>query len=184
MKGKKTGNNAVKTNKEKTKLIMGIAMMVLAVAVAGGTYAYYQTTITGTVSGTILAWDCTNGSGTLTTALGNLAPGSTGSFALKVKSTNFKTDITVQLRYQDASNVPANFKLCKDSACGTSIAMNGTTNVTAFSEGGVNKNTEKTYTVYYNWPIGTTPETPIATGTTNKNLNIIYSITCKQSSSQ
>ena len=182
MEKKKTGNNKA----EKTKLIMGIAMMVFAVAVAGGTYAYYQSTITGTVSGTILAWDCIDGSGTLSTALGNLKPGSSGSFALKVKSTNFKTDITVQLKYDNASNVPSNFKLYKDSAHSTSIAMNGTTLVTAFTETGVTKNTEKTYTVYYYWPIGTTAETPIATGASsnNKSLSITYAITCKQSSSQ
>lgn len=187
MKGKKTGTKVVKTNKnEKTKLIMGIAMMIFAVAVAGGTYAYYQSTITGTVSGTILSWDCTDGSGTLTTALGNLKPGSSGSFQLKVKSTNFKTDITVALKYETVANVPANFKLYKDSAHSTSIAMNtsSSANVTAFTETGVAKNTQKTYTVYYNWPIGTTAETAIATGTATKPLNIIYSITCKQSASQ
>jgi hypothetical protein len=184
MKGKKTGNKVVKTKNEKTKLIMGIAMMVFAVAVAGGTYAYYQSTITGTVSGTILAWDCLDGSGTLTTAIGNIKPGSSGSFALKVKSTNFKTDITVALRYDTPANVPGNFKLYKDSAHSTSIAMNGSTNVTAFTETGVAKNTQKTYTVYYYWPLGTTAETPVATGTTNKSFNVVYSITCKQSSTQ
>ena len=192
MKNKKTDNKVTAVaKKEKTKLIMGIAMMVFAVAVAGGTYAYYQTVITGTVSGTILAWDCVDGSGTLTAALGNLKPGSSGSFALKVKSTNFKTDITVQLKYANTANVPANFKLYKDSAHATSIAMattGGTTAayVTAFTESNVTKNTQKTYTVYYYWPIGTTKENPIASGSTsnNKALNITYAITCKQSSVQ
>ena len=187
MKGKKTENKVVKTNNsknEKRKLIMGIAMMVFAVAVAAGTYAYYQSTISGTVSGTILAWDCTNNTGTSGNInLGNLKPGSQGNFALKVKSTNFKTDLTVTLKYSN-SNVPANFKLYKDSGYATSIAMNGTSAVTAFTENGQAANSEKTFTVYYKWPIGTTAETPIATGTTNKTFAIVYTITCKQSSSQ
>jgi len=93
MKGKKTENKVVKkNNKEKTKLIMGIAMMVFAVAIAGGTYAYYQSTITGTVSGTILAWDCVNAtSGSLN--MNGLKPGSFGTLTFAGKSTNFVTDI-------------------------------------------------------------------------------------------
>lgn len=178
MKGKKTGNNAVKTNKEKTKLIMGIAMMVLAVAVAGGTYAYYQTTITGTVSGTILAWDCINGTGTSgNVSLGNLKPGSTGNFTVKVSSTNFKFDATVT--FGTGTNVPTNFKLYTDSAHSTVVPSAGLT-ATGVAKG----STGKTWTIYYYWPIGTTAETPIATGTSNKSLSIPYSITCKQSSSQ
>jgi len=194
MEGKKTGKvvKTNKNNKEKTKLIMGIAMMVFAVAISAGTYAYYQSTITGTVSGTILAWNCAN-SGTTSSgnlSIGDLKPGSSGSFTFKATSTNFKFDVTIQMKYANTANVPGNFKLFKDSAHSTSIAMatTGGTNataVTAFSDTGIAKgNTGKTYTVYYYWPIGTTAETPIATGTANKTLTINYTITCKQSATQ
>ena len=182
MKGKKTGNNVVKTNekKEKTKLIMGIAMMVLAVAVAGGTYAYYQSTITGTVSGTILAWDCVNGtanSGAL--ALGDLKPGTSGSFPLKGYSTNFKTEITFVIK-SGGTNVPANLKFYKDSAHSNSITLGSNAWQDTVNAG----TTGVSHTVYWEWARGTAGETPAATGTTNKTMSISYEITCKQSSTQ
>jgi len=36
----------------------GIAILILGIGFAVGTYAYYQTTITGQASGTVLAWWC------------------------------------------------------------------------------------------------------------------------------
>ncbi len=180
MKGKKTGQKVVKTNKknnEKTKLIMGIAMMVLAVAVAGGTYAYYQSTITGTVSGTILAWDCNNGTGTNgNVALGNLKPGTQGSFVVKAYTTNFKFDAT--FTFNSGTNVPANFKLYKDSAYSTAI----TYGTAAWTDTNVAKGTTGvSHTVYWKWPIGTSAESAPATGTSNLTLTIPYTITCKES---
>jgi len=182
MEGKKNGK-VVKTNtnskKEKTKLIIGIAMMVFAVAISAGTYAYYQSTITGTISGTILAWDCKDGSVTSQLNIGNLKPGSSGSFQIKAYTTNFKFDVT--LTFNTGTNVPTNFKLYKDSAHSNAITFGST----AFSDTNIAKGTTgKTYTVYYYWPLGTTSETPIATGTTNKSMTIPYSITCKQSATQ
>ena len=108
-------NNKKEQIKKRMQMIIGISMMVFAIAIAGGTYAYYQSTITGDASGTILEWDCINSSGTLTNALGNLKPGSSGSFALKVKSSNFKTDVTVNFSYNNPENAPDNFKLYKES---------------------------------------------------------------------
>ena len=50
----------------------------------------------------------------------------------------------------------------------------------ALSKTNLAANTIQTFNVYYYWPLGTTAETPIATGTNNKGLTITYKITCKQ----
>ena len=116
MSNRSKNNKELNNKNEKMKTIIGIAMIVFAIAVAGGTFAYYQSTITGNVGATILAWDCANQTGSLTGALGDLVPGSNGSFALKVKSSNFVTNITVDFFYNDSANVPPNLKLYKESA--------------------------------------------------------------------
>jgi len=183
MKEKKTGR-VVKTNdtkkKEKTKLIMGIAMMVLAVAVAGGTYAYYQSNITGTVSGTILAWDCINNTGSV--SLGNLKPGSSGTLTFSGKSTNFITQMKLELSWAATTYISPNLGIYKTKSGSTySNKVNvGTTYTEVFANETVAKNTAKSFVVYYNWPIGTTAETALVTGTSNQTVTLNYRITCKE----
>lgn len=184
-KEKKVVKSSTTKKSEKRNLIIGIAMMVFAVAISVGTYAYYQTTLSGTISGTILAWDCKDGNiSAATTSLGNLKPGTSGSFSFSITSANFKTDKSVFLKYANTANVPASFKLTKDSAHSTTIAMSGSYPGTAqFTTAGVNKGTATTYTVYWEWPYGTSAETPLST-TTNLTLQIDYQIVCKQSATQ
>jgi len=183
MKGKKTENKVVKkNNKEKTKLIMGIAMMVFAVAIAGGTYAYYQSTITGTVSGTILAWDCTNAtSGSL--AMNGLKPGSFGTLTFAGKSSNFVTDIKLELSWAATTYVSPNLKFYKaktnDTSYSTSVAV-GTSYTLFDTKTSVAKNTNASFNVYYYWPYGTTTEAAPVTGTSAQSITLNYRITCTQ----
>ena len=184
-KEKKVVKSSTTKKSEKRNLIIGIAMMVFAVAISVGTYAYYQTTLSGTISGTILAWDCKDGNITTASAsLGNLKPGTSGSFSFSIKSANFKTDKSVFLKYANTANVPAAFKLTKDSAHSTTVAMSGSYPTTAqFTTAGVAKGTTTTYNVYWEWPYGTSAETPLST-TTNLTLQIDYQIVCTQSATQ
>lgn len=185
---KKT-SQSVKANgkgkNEKRKIIMGIAMMIFAVAISVGTYAYYQTTITGSINATILTWDCANtgstGSGTVN--LGNLQPGSSGSFTFLIKSTNFRTDVDVKMSYASTANVPGNFKLYKTKS-GTTYSNEislTTVPATIFTNSNVAANTPSEYYVYYNWPYGTTAEDELSS-TTNLTFTINYTVTCTQSS--
>ena len=184
MKGKKTENRVVKTNnvkKEKAKLIMGIAMMVFAVAVAGGTYAYYQSTITGTVSGTILSWNCTNGTGSLN--LNGLKPGSYGSLTFKGKSTNFITNIKLELAWTATTYISSNFSFYKTKTNNTSYsnAVSVGTSYTVFdTKNSVAKNTNAEFTVYYYWPLGTAAESAPVTGTSDQSVSLKYRITCTE----
>ena len=79
-------------------LYAGASLAVLAIGFAAGTYAYYQNTITGTASGTVLAWNCTantKGDGeTFTISLGSLYPGSSGSKTITIAS-SILADYTV-----------------------------------------------------------------------------------------
>ena len=70
-------------------LYAGIAILILGIGFAVGTYAYYQTTVTGNVGGTVLAWQCTANSQTasFTISLGSLYPGSSGSKTISVGAT-------------------------------------------------------------------------------------------------
>ena len=190
MKGNKTGSKPAKNNREKRNLIMGIAMMVFAIAIAGGTYAYYQSTMTANITGTILAWDCTNtGTTNGTVNMGDLKPGTSGQFDFKIKSTNFRTDVVVSMKYHDTANVPANFGLYKAKSGSTysnaiALARTGGTSAAAtdvFTGTDIAANTLTTYTVYWDWPIGTTAEEPLST-TVDKTLQIDYTITCTQAS--
>ena len=179
-------------NNERKKIIAGISLMVLAILISVGTYAYYRSTISGTVSGTILAWNCVNDGTTSSGSvnLGSLKPGSNGSFTFQIKSTNFVTDMSVQMQFANTDNVPAKLKFYENSKEGTEIALNrtgGTSSayVTAFSDVEVAKNTYKTYTVAYDWD-KTEVEEPIAAGnaSNNKSLVINYKIICTQSENQ
>jgi len=181
----KEKNNAKKaTNKkEKRNMIIGIAMMVFAVAISVGTYAYYQTTLSGTVSGTILAWDCSGGNITTSSiSLTGLKPGSTGTITFNVKSANFKTDQAIYLKYSRA--LPANFKMYAGTATsGTALSIpTGTTwsgtETKLLGENGVAANTAKSYTVTYNWPYAGS-DTPLST-TSDVPFTFYYKIVCTQ----
>ena len=173
--------------REKTKLVMGIAMMLLAVGIAAGTYAYYQTTISGTVSGSIVEWACTanNSSSTFTLSMGSLKPGSTGTLALNLSVKNFKALFTVSL--SNASNIPTNLNFYTHSATQTSATC---LSKTGASVSGCNLATTTktldatssgtatgTLNIYYKWPLGTTAETA---PTSNQPATIKINVTCKQ----
>lgn len=93
--------------KEKSKLIAGIAMMVFAIALSAGTYAFYQSTISGTASGTIVAWECKAGGGasTFTLDLGNLKPNITKTIPINLSVKNFKAKFDISL--SGATNLPS-----------------------------------------------------------------------------
>ena len=69
-------------------LYISIAILVLAVGIALGTYAYYQTTISGTISGTVAQWSFKANNQTSTFALdfGSLYPGKSGTYNLELSA--------------------------------------------------------------------------------------------------
>lgn len=139
-------------------LYAGAALAVLAIGFAAGTYAYYQNTITGTASGTVLAWNCTaNGKGDgeeFTISLGSLYPGSSGSKTITIASSilaDYKVTFNTFTNMGTGSNHP-NLNLYKDSGFATKI--NASDSIT----GEVTAGGSKDVTFYYNWPYGTAKE--------------------------
>ena len=69
-------------------LYISIAILVLAVGIAFGTYAYYQTTITGTISGNVSKWEIGSEGGELITgnlSLGELYPGKKAEYDIYIE---------------------------------------------------------------------------------------------------
>lgn len=179
---------------ERTKLVMGIALMVFAVALSVGTYAYYQASITGNVSASIVAWECQAGgnSASFNLSLGDsLRPGSSGSLPITLSVSNFQAQFTISLA--NASNVPDNLNFYNNgttqdaSTClsktGASVTGCNLANYTetlnpATGSSAPSATDSKTTTIYYNWPVGTSaePHTP----TSNETATIDVVIVCNQ----
>lgn len=138
-------------------LYAGIAVLILGIGFAVGTYAYYQTTITGTASGTVLAWNCTaNGQESeFTISLGSLYPGSEGSKDITISAS---IDANYTITFNSFSNMGAgsnhpNLNLYKDAGHTTVINESDTI------EGTVAAGKTATSTFHYYWPYGTAAET-------------------------
>ena len=147
-------------------LYAGIAILILGIGFAVGTYAYYQTTVTGTVGGTVLAWECTanNQTASFTISLGSLYPGSSGEKTIDLAATidsNFVVTFDTFTNMGAGSDHP-NLKLYKDSGHATSIGTSGTlSNPNDFTVA-YNSTTQKYEghaKFYYYWPYGTASET-------------------------
>lgn len=131
---------------------IGMAMIVLAIGLGVGTYSYYQTTITGEVSGTISTWSfVVNDSNTTFTALlGDLRPGSSGQIDLNLSASGSELGTEAIISFNGAINWPDNLKLYTDSAYTSTseIKTDGTTTLSRrIAPGGTD-----TITVYYIWP--------------------------------
>mgnify|MGYP003522890091 CR=1 FL=1 len=132
-------------------LYAGIAILILGIGFAIGTYAYYQTTVTGTASGTVLAWSCkANGeSSQFEISLGSLHPGSSGSKSITITSSIaadyvVKFDTLTNLGSGSSSHPYLN--IYRDSAHASVINQGG--EITGSIEAGGSA----TATFYYYWP--------------------------------
>ena len=161
-------------------LYAGASLAVLAIGFAAGTYAYYQNTITGTASGTVLAWNCTantKGDGEqFTISLGSLYPGSSGSKTITIASSilaDYKVTFNTFTNMGAGSNHP-NLNLYKDSGFATKI------NASDSLTGEVAAGGSKDVTFYYNWPYGD-PDKGIGKDTYNSAPpSFTVKVTCSQ----
>ena len=152
-----------KDKKQLRASIIGIALMVAAVGLGVGTYAYYQTTLTGTVSGSITAWSflVNNQATSFTATLGDLYPGKTGTVELNLSADASGLDVDAVVSFSGLTNWPANLKLYQD-ANHTELITVGTTHIDRTITAGHHD----TVTIYYEWPYGTSVEDGPATDQT------------------
>ena len=135
-------------------LYISIAILVLAIGIAFGTYAYYQTTISGTISGNVAKWSFkANGqTSSLTIDMGDLYPGTSGAYDIVLSAKDSALDVYYELYFSWSF---LSQYLYGDSAytfsfdsCPTPRGRYGT----------IPAGEEITLTFYYNWPYGTYAE--------------------------
>lgn len=172
--------------KNKSKLIAGIAMMVFAIALSAGTYAFYQSTINGTASGTIVAWECKAGGGasTFTLDLGNLKPGITKTIPVDLSVKNFKAKFDIKL--SGATNLPSaiNFyTVGTNQSAANCLSKTGTAtetcNLASTSttlDATATGTATGTVNLYMVWPKGSAENGPSAASTAKITVNV----TCTQ----
>ena len=80
-------------------LYISIAILVLVIGIAIGTYAYYQTTISGTISGSVAKWSFTaNGqTSSFNLDLGDLYPGKSGTYNLELSAEDSDLDVYYEM---------------------------------------------------------------------------------------
>lgn len=166
-------------------LYAGAALAVLAIGFAAGTYAYYQNTITGTASGTVLAWNCTANSKpegeTFTLSMGALYPGKGGPLKITIASSilaDYKVTFN-NIKNMGTGSVHPNLNLYKKYNASTKTY----TEVINDSEtipGEVAAGGTEEVTFYYNWPYGD-PDKGIGKDTYNSAPpSFSVNVTCSQ----
>lgn len=89
-------------DKKRTNILF-IVMAVTAIVIIIGTgaYAYYRSTMSGTISGTIAKWSfkANNQTETFTLDLGDLYPGKTGSYNIELSAENSDLDVYYELDF-------------------------------------------------------------------------------------
>ena len=144
----------------KKYLYIGIAVLVLGIGFAIGTYAYYQSSKTGSLNATVLYWNCSKTVTNETTVLNGLYPGKSGSIVFNLScamTADYYIYVTAMSHMGSNSDHP-NLNLYKTSSYNTTNLITANTATTdtskAVASGTVTGGTPTTKTIYYNWPYG------------------------------
>ena len=105
------------SSQEKSYKRVSIIVVAITITILLGTvsYAFYQTTINGRVSGTIAKWSFTanNQTDSFDLNLGELYPGKSGTYNITLSATNSDLDVYYELIFTSAN---INFLMCWDSS--------------------------------------------------------------------
>lgn len=144
------------SKKKKSKYdIAYIAMVVVAVLIiiATGTYAYYQSTISGTVSGNIAKWSfkANNQPSTINIDYGGLYPGKTGVYNLELSAEDSELPVGFELiLHYPTENVSA-FNLFSNLFFDSSYIVGPTANGTLGLKGVIMPGEKAIIPIYYKW---------------------------------
>ncbi|MBQ4633852.1 MAG: hypothetical protein IJB71_00710 [Bacilli bacterium] len=107
-------------------LYISIAILILAAGILFGTYAYYQTTISGTISGNVAKWSfkANNQTSTFNLDLGSLYPGAEGTYTLELSAEDSELDVYYELIFHNPSDIPSVFLFNTNSSYDTTIIKN------------------------------------------------------------
>ena len=145
------------SSKEKNYKKIMIITIVTSIIVILGTvsYAFYQTAINGTVSGTIAKWSFTanNQTDTFDLNLGELYPGKSGTYNITLSATNSDLDVYYELIFTHAD---INDYMYWDSSYTKPLDSSDVSYVGKY--GVITKGSSVTIPIYFNWSYGTTAE--------------------------
>lgn len=167
-------------------IIIAIILLLLGlVLIIAGTYAYYQKTITGTVTGTIATWNFKANSSTSSfrvtltpsgnkTANSTIAPGTSGSFSVVLSAASSALPVNYVLTFGSFTNIPTNLVFYSDSSHTTvaDIEASGYSVSGSLAAGG-----SVTKTWYWVWPYGSSSSVAADNADANKtvsfNVNVV-----------
>ena len=146
------------SSKEKNYNVFFIVAIIVSVIVILGTvtYAFYQSSINGTVSGTIAKWSFTanNQTDSFDLNLGELYPGKSGTYNITLSATNSDLDVYYELIFTRAN---INYLLYWDSSYTKPLVGRGDASYVG-QYGVITKGSSVTIPIYLDWPYGDTAE--------------------------
>ena len=149
------------SSKEKNYNVFFIVAIIVSVIVILGTvtYAFYQSSINGTVSGTIAKWSFTanNQTDSFDLNLEKLYPGKSGTYNITLSATNSDLDVYYELIFTYPSGNPINGFLYWDSSYTKPLVDDGS-GAYVGKYGVITKGSSVTIPIYFNWSYGTEGE--------------------------
>lgn len=158
--------------------VLALALTLVTTCLTGGTLAKYTTDVEGTGSAVVAAWSFKANDQTATmtnldlattaysnVATGKIAPGTEGSFAIKVDASGSDVAVDYAIKFSNLTNKPANLKFYSDAGhtaekdITDKLTTDGFTGSIALADI-ANPVTE---TVYWAWEYGTAAEDDQAT---------------------
>lgn len=152
----------------------GIVTVCLLVLLAGvGTYAYYASAITGTVTANSLAWSFKVNDQTtaFTVSLPNAYPGATGSIPITLSAVGSGVDVSYTIDASMSENPNAELSFYSDSGRTEALTLGN-----GCLTGTITAGQTKDVTIYYTWPYGTTANNSMA----GKTTTFTFTVTGKQ----
>lgn len=146
------------TKKKKTLLIVLAIVLLVVLIIAGVTLSKYFQTINGSASTQIASWSFKANAGseaitdiTLESSDGEkIAPGSSGSFQIKVDATGSDVDVDYSVNVS-SEKLPTNMIFYIDEG-DTYTSLNELASAKLTGTLTTSGSQTKTYTVYWNWP--------------------------------
>ena len=146
------------SSKEKNYNVFFIVAIIVSVIVILGTvtYAFYQSSINGTVSGTIAKWSFTanNQTDSFDLNLGELYPGKSGTYNITLSAESSDLDVYYELIFTPAN---INYLLYWDNSY-TKPLLYDNSNSYVGKYGVITKGSSVTIPLYLNWPYGSEGE--------------------------
>lgn len=137
----------------KTKKIIMYCSIIGFVMIATGTFAYFKSGDAYNVKGQVISWsfkaESKGDTESFTKALGDIAPGSTGSFVVNLDPTGSTTNVECSITPNIASSL-AGMKLYSDSAKTTEITADNPLKVNLTA-----RSSAQNVTVYWLWEYDT-----------------------------